>query len=265
MKKFKKIYVEITNICNLNCSFCSKDNKAKKFLSVSEFETILNKINDYTDYLYLHVKGEPLMHPDLDDILKLCNKYNKKVNITTNGTLLSKRDILIKNKVRQVNISLHNMAYENLLDVLNYSYELAKNNIYVVYRFWVYNDLEKSTINEILKYYDILDLINDNSNNIKINDYVYINKDEMFIWPSLNNNINNIKGTCLGLKTHIGILSDGTIIPCCLDSNGIINLGNIFNEDLIDVLNNIRTKKIIEGFNNNKLCEELCRKCGFKR
>ena len=265
MKKFKKIYVEITNICNLNCSFCSKDNKAKKFLSVSEFETILNKINDYTDYLYLHVKGEPLMHPDLDDILKLCNKYNKKVNITTNGTLLSKRDILIKNKVRQVNISLHNMAYENLLNVLNYSYELAKNNIYVVYRFWVYNDLEKSTINEILKYYDRLDLINDNSNNIKINDYVYINKDEMFIWPSLNNNINNIKGTCLGLKTHIGILSDGTIIPCCLDSNGIINLGNIFNEDLIDVLNNIRTKKIIEGFNNNKLCEELCRKCGFKR
>lgn len=265
MKKFKKIYVEITNICNLNCSFCSKDNKVKKFLSVSEFATILNKINDYTDYLYLHVKGEPLMHPDLDDILKLCNKYNKKVNITTNGTLLSKRDILIKNKVRQVNISLHNMAYENLLDVLNYSYELAKNNIYVVYRFWVYNDLEKSTINEILKYYDRLDLINDNSNNIKINDYVYINKDEMFIWPSLNNNINNIKGTCLGLKTHIGILSDGTIIPCCLDSNGIINLGNIFNEDLIDVLNNIRTKKIIEGFNNNKLCEELCRKCGFKR
>lgn len=265
MKKFKKIYVEITNICNLNCSFCSKDNKAKKFLSVSEFETILNKINDYTDYLYLHVKGEPLMHPALDDILKLCNKYNKKVNITTNGTLLSKRDILIKNKVRQVNISLHNMAYENLLDVLNYSYELAKNNIYVVYRFWVYNDLEKSTINEILKYYDRLDLINDNSNNIKINDYVYINKDEMFIWPSLNNNINNIKGTCLGLKTHIGILSDGTIIPCCLDSNGIINLGNIFNEELIDVLNSIRTKKIIEGFNNNKLCEELCRKCGFKR
>lgn len=265
MKKFKKIYVEITNICNLNCSFCSKDNKAKKFLSVSEFETILNKINDYTDYLYLHVKGEPLMHPALDDILKLCNKYNKKVNITTNGTLLSKRDILIKNKVRQVNISLHNMAYENLLDVLNYSYELAKNNIYVVYRFWVYNDLEKSTINEILKYYDRLDLINDNSNNIKINDYVYINKDEMFIWPSLNNNINNIKGTYLGLKTHIGILSDGTIIPCCLDSNGIINLGNIFNEDLIDVLNKKRTKKIIEGFNNNKLCEELCRKCGFKR
>ncbi len=87
----------------------------------------------------------------------------------------------------------------------------------------------------------------------------------MFIWPSLNNNINNIKGTCLGLKTHIGILSDGTIIPCCLDSNGIINLGNIFNEDLIDVLNSIRTKKIIEGFNNNKLCEKLCRKCGFKR
>ena len=73
------------------------------------------------------------------------------------------------------------------------------------------------------------------------------------------------EGSCLGLKTHIAILSDGTVIPCCLDSGGVINLGNIFKEDLDVILNKDKTKNIINGFNNNKLCEELCQKCGFKR
>lgn len=60
--KFKKIYVEITNICNLNCSFCSKDNLKKKEMSLQEFDKVLSKIRQYTDTIYLHVKGEPLLH-----------------------------------------------------------------------------------------------------------------------------------------------------------------------------------------------------------
>lgn len=267
MKKFKKIYVEITNICNLKCPFCSIDDKKKKEMSLLEFDDVLNKINDYTDYLYLHVKGEPLLHSKFKDILNICSKYNKKVNITTNGTLLKKRiGDIVGSSVRQVNISLHSIVGDYLNDILNSSKVLSDNGIYVVFRFWVHNEKEQNSINEILKFYDRLDLKNDiKENNIKINEYVYINKDEEFIWPSLNNDIVRTSGTCLGLKTHIGILSDGTVIPCCLDSNGIINLGNIFKEDLNSILNKDRTKNIINSFNNNKLCEELCQKCGFKR
>ncbi len=268
MKKFKKIYVEITNICNLKCPFCSVDNKKKREMSLKEFDDVLNNINDYTDYLYLHVKGEPLLHSNFKGILDICSKYNKKVNITTNGSLLKKRvNDIIGSNVRQVNISLHSIVGDYLNDILSASKELSAHGIYVVFRFWVYNEKEKNSINEILKFYDKLDLkerIN-KENNIKINEFVYINKDKEFIWPSLNNNIIRDAGTCLGLKSHIGILSDGTVIPCCLDSNGIIDLGNIFIEDLNTILNKERTKKIIEGFNNNKLCEELCKKCGFKR
>jgi len=265
MKKFKKIYVEITNICNLNCSFCSKDNKPKKELSISEFEHILNKINNYTDYLYLHVKGEPLLHSNLSGILDTCKKYNKKVNITTNGTLLNKQiDTILNSKVvRQVNISMHSLKTEECEEILKCSKLLSDNNIYVVFRFWVYNDKQNNLINKISEYFNCK--IDNSLDNIKVSDNIYINKDEEFVWPSLNNKVVRTKGNCLGLKTHIAILSDGTVIPCCLDSSGVINLGNIFKENLETILNKDRTKNIINGFNNNKLCEQLCQKCGFKR
>ena len=76
--KFKKIYIEITNICNKNCSFCSKTNRKKREMSIDEFETVLKRINNYTDYIYLHIKGEPLTHSNFEEIVKLCKKYNKK-------------------------------------------------------------------------------------------------------------------------------------------------------------------------------------------
>lgn len=263
MKKFKKIYIEITNLCNLNCPFCSKDNKPKKELSVKEFEYILNKIDKYTDYLYLHVKGEPLLHSDLNSILNICKKYNKKVNITTNGTLLNKQiNTILNSSVRQVNISMHSLKNEECEDILKCCKLLADNHVYVVFRFWVYNNKQNILINKISDYFNCKI---DDINNIKVNDYIYINKDEEFIWPSLDNKIFRTTGTCLGLKTHIGILSDGTVIPCCLDSSGVINLGNIFKENLDVILNKDKTKNMIKGFNNNKLCEELCQKCGFKR
>ena len=107
MKKYKKIYIEITNICNLNCSFCSNDTMLKESITIENFEEVLKKINDYTDYIYLHVKGEPLLHPNLKELLDIALKYKKKVNITTNGTLLKEKiNILSHPSIRQINVSL---------------------------------------------------------------------------------------------------------------------------------------------------------------
>ena len=86
MEKYKKVYIEITNCCNLNCSFCSPVTKEKRYMTTSEFEHILKEVKKVTDYIYLHVKGEPLLHPNLIDILKLAEKYHLKITLTTNGT-----------------------------------------------------------------------------------------------------------------------------------------------------------------------------------
>ena len=90
-----------------------------------------------------------------------------------------------------------------------------------------------------------------------------VNKDNLFQWPDLNSAKKN-NAFCHGLKTHIGILVDGTVVPCCLDGEGIINLGNIFEESLSNILNNNRTMNVIKGFENNKCVEELCSRCAFK-
>ena len=205
MKKFKKIYIEITNICNLNCSFCSKDNRIKESISLTNMEELLNKINDYTDYVYLHVKGEPLLHPKLKGILDLCEKYHKKVNITTNATLIKeKEEILTHTAIRQINLSVHSENQEKnyLEEIFEVTDKLKEKNI--VYRFWTMNDNnlnKKSTelVEKIINYYklspEIVEKIK-TDNNIKINSNTYVNKANQFVWPNINNDYYNDKGYC---------------------------------------------------------------------
>lgn len=272
--RFKKIYIEITNKCNLNCSFCIKDNRSIKEMSLEEFEEVLQKINNYTDYIYLHVKGEPLLHSNFKEILSLCKKYNKKVNITTNGVFLKNRveDINKFNVVRQINISLHSENdKENYIEDIISSVKKLKN-IYIVYRFWT---LDNNKIDEkMLKYLNKIKeeyKIDNNTykkilteDNIRIDDNIYINKDKKFTWPSLDNYYYEEKGYCYGLKRHIGILVDGRVIICCLDSFGSSDLGNIFNSSLEEILNTDKCKNIIEGFNNRKAYLNICKHCSFK-
>lgn len=273
MKKYKKIYIEITNICNLSCSFCSIDNRKKEFITIDKLEELLIKINDYTDYVYLHVKGEPLLHPEINKALDLCQKYHKKVNITTNGTLLKEKQQELKHQVvRQINISLHSENQkENYLEDIFQTVDNLNDKI-VVYRFWTMEDNildKKSTeiVEKIKNYYHLSSEIVDKikkENHIKIRDNLYIDKANEFAWPSLENNYINEKGYCYALKDQLAILVDGTVVPCCLDSNGVINLGNIHQNTLEEIINSTRYQEIKKGFLNRRVSEELCKHCSFK-
>ena len=273
MKKYKRIYIEITNICNLNCSFCSKDNRVLESISIDNFLTVLTKIDKFTDYVYLHVKGEPLIHKELDKILDLCSKFNKNVIITTNGVCLKENiNNLNKDSVKKINISLHSENNKsNYLDDIFYAVDKLKEKN-VVYRLWLDNNKnisDKSTeiVEKIKKYYkletDIVEKIK-RSNHFKIKDSIYIDKNCEFIWPSLDNNYYNEFGYCYALKDQIAILVDGTIVPCCLDSCGIMELGNIYKDDLNSVINSKLYQDILKGFQNRKVYHELCKKCNFK-
>ena len=274
--RFKKIYVEITNKCNLNCSFCSIDNREKRELSLQEFDTILNKIRQYTDTIYLHIKGEPLLHTKFDKILEITKKYNLKVRITTNGTLLKTRlDTLQKyNNIKQINISLH--SENNLKDYFENvfkSSDVLSKDIPIVYRIWLLNNLKLDNlstiiVDKIINYYNLNDSFKErvlNEKNIKIKDNIYLDKDNEFTWPDNTNDNLVDKGSCLGTRSHIGILSNGDVVPCCLDSKGILKLGNIFESNLEEILNSNLFKEINTGFKNNKLVCNLCKNCSFRR
>lgn len=276
--RFKKIYIEINNTCNFNCSFCIHTNRKKEFMSIENFSHIINQIKDYTDYVYLHIMGEPLLHPKLNEFITICKNHNINVNITTNGSLLKKnKEIFLNNPIRQLNISLHSIEkedqifYDYINDVLSFVKELNdKTNTYISLRMWNVENENNSRQNYILNKIsnDFNCLVNDielkNYKNIKIKDHLFISLDKRFIWPSLKNEIYSYHGKCLGMKNMCGILVDGTVVPCCLDAQGDINLGNIFDTNFKDILESQKVSEILQGWKDNKCAEELCQKCSYR-
>ena len=265
---YKKVYLEITNDCNLACSFCIKNKRKKEYMTKNNFNYILDKLKPYTKYLYFHILGEPLIHPKINEFIDIASEYYK-VNITTNGYLIN--NIKDNKKIRQINISLHsfNPKYNiSLNDYINNIFIVVDKlceYTYISYRLWVNNKYASDIINLINKKYNTNLELNNIKNNTTISKNIFISINEEFIWPDLNNDYYNENGTCYALKDHIGILVDGTIVPCCLDSRGIIKLGNIYNDSLDKVINSEKYKNMLEGFKNNKKCELLCRKCNYKK
>lgn len=253
MKKFKKIYVEITNVCNLSCSFCPVDDNPKRHMSIDEFTIVINSIKDYTDYIYLHIKGEPLMNPNILDFLKICEKNKIFVNMTTNGTLLKKyyKDLTY---LRQVNVSLQSIIDINTLSDIIIACDYLSKSTYISYRMWAHNNLESEILSYLTSHYNSLDNLPKN---------IFMSYDSEFVWPSLENEFISDQGSCKGLIEHIGILSNGDVVPCCLDSKGILKLGNIYDESLESILSSDLSTKMYDGFKKNKRVETLCQKCGF--
>lgn len=286
MKRFKRIYIEISNICNLSCAFCPESKRNALSMSTLQFEEILKQVTPFTDYIYLHIKGEPLLHPDLSSLLDLCESYQVHVNITTNGTLIKNvsEGLLGKKAIRQMNFSLHSfdeqpvsktLTKEKYInDILAFiDHALDRTNILFSLRFWNHQKDESETSNEeILKiiedYYQIYFKIEEkveSGRGIKLKERVFINQDYEFVWPSLNAKEDDGKGFCYGLRNQIGILSDGTVVPCCLDAEGDINLGNLFLTPFSQIIESERVQNIIDGFSQRIAVEELCRKCGFRQ
>ena len=288
MRKFKKIYVEITNVCNLTCDFCPQTKRTAEFMDYETFAKILDQIKDHTDSIYLHVKGEPLLHPDLGRFLDLCKGKGFQVNITTNGTLIHqvKEVLLTKPAVRQINFSLHSVEKtlgiqrreEYWKRILSFAKEaMQKTEIFISLRLWNLNENSELDFLQSINR-ELLDLIEKEFSwsrqkhegtlglkGIKLGERVYLNQDYQFAWPDLTLEEESRTGFCYGLRHQAAILVDGTVLPCCLDSEGVLNLGNIKENTFSEIIESERAIQIIDGFTNRQAVEELCRKCGYRK
>ena len=269
---YNKVYIEITNICNMNCSFCHGHSRAPRRMSKEEFEFILGKLTQHTKYIYYHLMGEPLTHPLLPDFIKLAGEYGYKSIITTNGTLLNKRkDELLSAGVHKVNISLHSFedgdddSYISYVSSLaDFAKAAAAAGTIVVFRLWNKGyDGGKNEFALNLLAQNITGEWAENTRGIRVRDKIFVEFGERFEWPDSNAEIKGNKFFCYGLKDQFGILADGTVVPCCLDSDGVINLGNIFSEDINSILSSERATAMVEGFKQGKASETLCKKCGY--
>ena len=272
--QFKKIYIEITNTCNLSCSFCIQNQRTPQRMSVSQFTHVIQQIHPYTNYVYLHVLGEPLSHPELKEILAVCEQYQMQVNLTTNGTLLKQQEsVLYASALRQINISLHSfpqhyqVAY--LQDCVHAGKRLAEKKTYVSYRLWnmqqgALSSASCDMITYLNKAYGrtFEDLA---CGTYRLADYTFLHIEETFAWPSLAHPYVNDIGSCLGMKQMCGILSDGSVVPCCLDSKAEALLGNIFETPFSSIVTSDRVTSILEGFQRRQVREPLCQHCSYRQ
>lgn len=275
MKRFHKIYLEISNVCNLRCGFCPGTKREKRFLTEAEFSALLPKLRPWTDYLYFHLMGEPLCHPKLETFLRLAGEAGFRVILTTNGTLLEEKKEILLNApaLHKVNVSLH--AFEaNDLSIPFKAYlsrcfsfgQAVNGHFLVVYRLWNSGGAEQRNP-------EILEAMKAafpqpwkaEPRGTRIASRVYLEYGDKFDWPDLSAPDGGEKAFCYGLRDQVGVLCDGTVVPCCLDHDGDLPLGNLFETSMEDILEGPRAKAIREGFSGKKAAESLCRRCGYAR
>ena len=252
----KKAYIEITNRCNLRCSFCPGTKRAPRTMTPAEFDFVLERLTGQVEYVYLHVMGEPLGHPQLAELLALAAARERKVCITTNGTLLARQTetLLAATTLHKVSVSLHSFegndgAQERerqyLEEVWSFAARAAAQGVIVALRLWNEGGAEAR-----------------NGGSFRLRDNLYLERAKKFDWPDLSA---QERGTqfCYGLRDQLGVLADGTAVPCCLDYEGDIALGNLFTQPLAEILQSERACALREGFSRRCPSEELCRRCGF--
>ncbi len=283
-KKFAKVHIEISNICNLQCSFCPEVIRAKKLIDVDLFREIVRQVAPLTEQVAFHLMGDPLVHPKLEQLVEICHEYESKIFFVTNGVLLKEKQtaLLLHPAFRQVNFSLHSFhdnypdrdPGEYLARIFNFTENAFKKrpDLYINYRLWNLQEVRGSThdnlnmLKRISEHFEVempqsIDVRAQKS--FKLKNRLYLHFDTEFVWPDLHLPVLGSTGTCYGLKNHFGILVDGTVVPCCLDKEGKIALGRIQDNSILEILANERAQSMLKGFRERRLTEELCRRCNY--
>ena len=273
--RFRKVYLEISNICNLNCEFCPGTRRKKRAMTEEDFHVLLPKLRPYTDFLYFHLMGEPLCHRLLEVFLGMAAEQGFRVILTTNGTLLSQKQqvLLSAPALHKVNISLHAFEANDLAmpfeDYLAGCFEFgqaAQGKVLVSYRLWNQGgqDARNEEILELLRCYFPEPWVQERHGQ-RIGNKIFLEYGDKFDWPDMTAPDGGDGVFCHGLRDQIGVLCDGTVVPCCLDHEGDIALGNLFAQELDEILESPRARALYDGFSRRKATEELCRRCGYAR
>lgn len=272
---YSRAYVEITNICNKSCSFCPGHKRAPRRMTEEEFDRVTDSLLGHTQYIYYHLMGEPLTHPQLARFIRIAGAKGFKSAVTTNGTLLDKMgNSLIEAGVYKVNISVHSFEGEDgekygeyIRTCLDFADRASAAGVLVVLRLW--NKGHDGGRND-----DILFKMKErfgdcewhfSTRGARIRHKLHLEYGDRFAWPDMEAEDGGERVFCYGLSDHFSVLCDGTVVPCCLDNNGTLALGNIFDSPLEDILRSERAQRIAEGFKAHTAAEELCRKCGYAR
>ena len=286
--KFPKIYLEITNVCNLSCSFCRGTSRDKAFMDVATFRRYAEALRPHTDYLYLHVMGEPLLHPQLDKMIDTAADMGFRVCLTTNGTLLPDRLAVLLARaeaIYKVSVSLHSsmangegrmgQRFDGYIDgCIDAAEALGRHGIIAALRLWNEDNPEAVGKAQNGRNGEVLDKLHKrfsapwtpNRRGYKLGEGVYLEWGELFDWPTADGSLPDYgpRSHCFAMKDHVAVLCDGRVLPCCIDCDGVMPLGNLNEKPLSDILADVPAQDFLRSLAANHLDYPLCRHCNFK-
>jgi len=249
------------------------------------FDSIVSQVKNHTRDIACHVMGDPMTLSNLYQYLDIIERYDMRALLTTSGYYLKKQgfDRLFHPTIKQINISLNsfnkNDTSYTLEQYLQPIFGLCRekiersSDIFINLRLWNLDDelsereFNEKLFNHLSHYFDIeldIDTIHkDRVKSIRLDYKILLHFDHYFEWPSLDNPYYG-DGSCQGLGSHIAILVSGKVVPCCLDSDGIIELGDLHIKSLDDILQSSRVKSIKDNFDQAIAVEKLCQHCSYK-
>lgn len=275
VKKFRHIYFELTNICDRKCSFCPAVTRERQYMSPEDAFCFLEQAVEWTDAVYWHLQGEPLLHPEFREITEYASKLGLVLKLTTNASHLKEySDHLLSGIFYQINFSLQSLNEVSLeerervrKDIADFSRKALQEypELYLNFRWW---QDEPPDLDYFASYFGIPAeqwLPVSGRRNRRVIGRLYTNFDGQFEWPdpSSSPREQGEKGGCYGLIDHCGILCDGRVVPCCLDSHGALSLGNLHETALSEILNSPLALAIENGFRKNCRVMKQCQSCGY--
>ncbi len=272
-----KAYLEITNCCNLSCSFCHGTKRERKLMSEAEFEVLTDRLAGKVKFLYFHLMGEPLLHPLFPHFVDRAWEKGFYPILTTNGSLLAKRsEELLGALPYKISISLHapaaNAAFadpEYFASCIDFAKRAAAKGCISVLRLWNIGGEGEEQNGDILEKLHAAfpgEWPPSHRESVRLSsDKVFLEWGEHFDWPDVNAVLGDEHVFCRALRDQVGVLCDGTVVPCCLDADGVLTLGNLHEQTLDEILQTPRAVAIYDNFTEHRACEDLCRKCGYAR
>ena len=286
-----RCYIEITNTCNLDCHFCPKHHRKRRQLSEEEFDLLTNRVRGKVCFLYFHLMGEPLLHPLLPQFVTMAREKGFKTVLTSNGTLLHRAMALLDTLPHKIQLSLHSHESnargelsEYMDQVMRFSTQAAGKGTCMVLRLWNQGgmDRENEEVMRLIEKY-VPKPWKERPDGFRLCDNLYLEFDRKFEWPGgggkaasddsdgkqeesdgkLEASPSKSKQEyfCKALLKQIGVLSDGSLVPCCLDHDGDVILGNLFHQSLEEILASPRAQALVEGFRHHAATEPLCQSC----
>ncbi|MGL2702246.1 radical SAM/SPASM domain-containing protein [Helicobacter pylori] len=278
-KPFKKIYIELSDICGLQCSFCPNPKNIRGVMPLELFEKICKEAAPLTQIITLHVLGDPCKLKNLNHYLSTARRFSLKVDLVTSGAYLHDFETLLQDAIYQISISLdagldnHNKLNQHryIQKILEFCRYKCEKNSEVFLNLRIQDStLEKhqNLIKPFLESFEYVSLENLKSQGrARLFKKSFLNIQKTFKWPDLNaqNPLNQESKTpyCYGLIKQIAILSNGVVVPCCMDTQAHINLGNLNHTSLKDILNSQKAMAIKTHFLKGEALELLCKNCSY--